>query len=107
MTNVQCLAQCLEWLFEFSLPLATQCPKHVARGLTWRPVRQGPGTSAGQLSAVVREVYLRAPLGSVGKWIASGQLRSFKPARRRLVARADLEAWIEQAACEASGRDAK
>jgi excisionase family DNA binding protein len=44
------------------------------------------------IEEVARE--LRAPLSSVRQWIRTGKLRSFRPGKRRLVRRVDIEAFI-------------
>lgn len=45
----------------------------------------------------------RAPLSSVRHWVASGKLRSLRPARRRLVRKRDLDEFINNVARREDG----
>jgi excisionase family DNA binding protein len=43
-------------------------------------------------------VFMRAPVSSVRGWISCGRLGSVRPGRRRLIPRAALQRFLEEAA---------
>jgi excisionase family DNA binding protein len=47
--------------------------------------------------------HARVPLSTVRHWIATGKLPSVRPGRRRMVRRADLDAFLAGAAAPAAG----